>query len=224
MSEESLKQLEIERERKIKDKYLKEYPDSPIPHQNRDSFAGLSYYPVNQRFRFRVQLQPYEVPEIVSIVTGAGTEQQYVRLGFFEFTVEGTTCMLQVYKSVQPRGTEEGLFIPFRDKTSGIETYGAARYVDIPENEKGTYELDFNKAYHPYCAYNDGYVCPVAPKENWLTVEIRAGEKLFPSMNNHGKSSPNNDVTSQENDQCALISFLTITKTQDEKSADQRSK
>ncbi len=221
MSEASFKKLAIERERKIKDEYFKEYPETPIPPEDRDSFLCLSYYPVNSRFRFRVRLQPYKVPEIVRMITGGGAIQQYIRVGFFEFSVEGTACRLEVYKSAEHRGPLECLFIPLRDRTSGIETYGAARYLDIPENENGTYELDFNKAYNPYCAYNERYVCPVAPKENWLAVEIRAGEMKYLCVKNQGKSSANSDVTGQENDQCALISFLTITNTQVEKVADQ---
>lgn len=179
LSEEQLKQLEIERERKIKDQAFKDDADSPIPCENKDSFAGLRYYPVDRRFRFRVQLRRYDAPEVITMITSLGSQQQFIRVGFFEFLVKGIACRLQVYKSAKPRGPEERLFIPFRDKTSGIETYAAARYIDIPENEKGTYELDFNKAYNPYCAYTEAYVCPLSPTENWLTVEIRAGEKMY---------------------------------------------
>ncbi len=69
------------------------------------------------------------------------------------------------------------LFIPFRDATSGKETYGAGRYLEVEVNPSGRYVLDFNLAYNPYCAYSDLYICPLPPGENWLRVEIRGGEK-----------------------------------------------
>ena len=72
------------------------------------------------------------------------------------------------------------LFVPFRDATSGKESYGAARYLDLEDEPSGEYVLDFNLAYNPYCAYSDDYVCPFPPKENWLTAPVRAGEKAFP--------------------------------------------
>ena len=69
------------------------------------------------------------------------------------------------------------MFIPFRDATSGKETYGAGRYIDMAESEQ--YVIDFNTAYNPFCVYNENYSCPIPPKENWLAVEIKAGEKNF---------------------------------------------
>lgn len=78
---------------------------------------------------------------------------------------------------------EEELFIPFRDKTNGIETYGAGRYIDLyyerDRTKDGKRILDFNKAYNPWCAYNENYACPFVPPENWLDVPIRAGEKAY---------------------------------------------
>lgn len=69
-----------------------------------------------------------------------------------------------------------GYFVPFRDKTSGRETYGAGRYLDIETSQNGAVTIDFNQAYNPYCAYNDAYSCPLPPVENWLSVPIEAGE------------------------------------------------
>ena len=73
------------------------------------------------------------------------------------------------------------LFIPFTDKTSGIETYGGGRYIDLVLSDivNKTCTIDFNKAYNPYCAYTAGYNCPIPPKENDLPVAIKAGELNF---------------------------------------------
>jgi uncharacterized protein (DUF1684 family) len=173
--------MEIERERRLKDDYLRNDHGSPIPHEERSAFDGLKYYSADGRYRFRLHLQKYAWPEAIAITASDGTEKEYLRVGFFEFSLGGRTQRLQVYKSKHPLAPDGSLFIPFRDKTSGGETYGAARYIDIPENEVGIYELDFDKAYNPYCAYNGNYVCPYAPKENWLDVEIRAGERVYKS-------------------------------------------
>ena len=72
-----------------------------------------------------------------------------------------------------------GFFLPFRDATSGSETYGAGRYLDIDPDEDGTVTIDFNMAYNPFCVYSEAYSCPLPPTENWLDVPITAGEKDF---------------------------------------------
>jgi uncharacterized protein (DUF1684 family) len=90
------------------------------------------------------------------------------------------SCALQAYKS-DP--ADDRLFVPFRDKTSGDETHGAGRYLDLePERHltaDGTWILDFNEAYNPWCAYSDAYACPLVPPENWLPVPVWAGEKEY---------------------------------------------
>jgi len=86
---------------------------------------------------------------------------------------------LNVYKLEDAAGHGASLFIPFRDATSGGGTYGAGRYLDLIENTTGIYDLDFNRAYNPYCAYNDRFSCPLPPGENTLEVPILAGEKIY---------------------------------------------
>ena len=75
-------------------------------------------------------------------------------------------------------GGSESLFVPFLDATSGRETYGAGRYLDLEPEDDGTYALDFNLAYHPYCVYAESYSCPLTPAENRLPIRIEAGERL----------------------------------------------
>jgi len=108
------------------------------------------------------------------MTTSKGTRQQFHRLGYFEFEIEGRTVKLQAYKSAERESDE--LFILFRDVTSGKESYAAARYLDIEEKADNNYVIDFNYAYNPYCAYSEDYVCPLPPKENWLDVKILTGE------------------------------------------------
>lgn len=174
---------DLEMMRREKDHFFLHDPRSPIPARLRGSFRGLAYFPPDPRYRFRVRLQRYPDPERVTLATSKGVPREMVRYGFFGFEVDGVKQRLDVFKSVSPPGhhhEDTSLFLPFRDGTSGRETYGAARYLDLEETPTGEYDLDFNLAYNPYCAYSDDYVCPFPPRENWLTVAIRAGEKAFP--------------------------------------------
>lgn len=175
---------EIEGLRAEKDDWIKHSPHSPIPHEIRHHVTGLEYYPPDSKYHFVTKLNVLPDPEILRMTTSKGNEQNYLRYGYFEFQIEGRTQRLHAYKSVPAPGhshthEEESLFIPFRDATSGKESYGAARYLDLPLSPSGVYVLDFNLAYNPYCAYSENYVCPFPPPENWLQVQIKAGEKNF---------------------------------------------
>ena len=170
-------------QRKEKDYYFKTDPDSPIPVTIRDTFAGLAYFPPDVRYRLRVRLTKLPSPEPVTLATSKGIPRPMVRYGHFDFEIDGVKQRLYAYKAAPQPGhhhEDSSLFVPFRDATSGKESYGAARYLDIEEDPSGEHLLDFNLAYNPYCAYSDDYVCPFPPKENWLTVPILAGEKTFP--------------------------------------------
>jgi uncharacterized protein (DUF1684 family) len=166
-------------ERLAKDATFKSGAESPIPESDRANFRGLSYYPLAPSLRFKVELHRYAGPKSIRMATNTGEIRGGLIYGYFEFQVEGHACKLQVYRLEDTSGRGASLFIPFRDATSGKETYGAGRYVDLVENTSGVYDLDFNRAYNPYCAYNSDYSCPVPPAENTLGLPIRAGEKIF---------------------------------------------
>jgi uncharacterized protein (DUF1684 family) len=167
-------------ERLAKDAAFKSSEDSPITKQDRPDFEGLSYYPIDSDFRFRVELHRYERPEQIRLGTNTGEIRSGLRYGYFDFQVDGVSCRLSVYKLEDSVDRGAFLFIPFRDATSGRETYGAGRYIDLKENTSGTYDLDFNRAYNPYCAYNKEFSCPLPPSENTLAVPVYAGEKDYP--------------------------------------------
>ena len=103
------------------------------------------------------------------------------RVGTLSFTFQGTRLALTAFAEEDDRAINR-LFVPFRDQTSGTETYGGGRYLELDRTSTGMYDLDFNRAYQPYCVYNPNYVCPVPPPENTLSVAIRAGERLDPSL------------------------------------------
>jgi hypothetical protein len=171
---------EIRADREAKDEYFGENPHSPIPPAERDGFEGLSYYSIDASYRFELPLHEYDDRETVTVGTSTDGERDYLRWGQFRFEVDGEEVSLEAYKSDPD---DDRLWVPFRDATSGEETYGAGRYLDLePESHRtddGTWILDFNEAYNPTCAYSDEYECPLPPTENWLDVRIEAGEKAY---------------------------------------------
>lgn len=171
---------DIKEQRQQKEEYFARNPRSPIPPDQRDGFDGLSYYPVEEDYRFELELEEFDDKDRVTVGTSTGGEQEYLEWGEFTFEVDGETVSLRAYKS-DPH--EDRLWVPFRDETSGEETYGAGRYLDLEADthrtDDGKWILDLNEAYNPTCAYSDRYECPLPPTENWLEVPIEAGEKAY---------------------------------------------
>ncbi len=161
-----------------KDSYFGSDPDSPIPDQERGGFQGLKYFPPGFDYRVDAELARFENPEVVTLVTSKGTIRPYLKYGVFTFQLQGKKLQLHAYKAADDPH-ERSLFIPFRDETSGRESYGSGRYLDLEETRGEKYVLDFNLAYNPYCAYSENYVCPFPPRENTLPVPVKAGEKNY---------------------------------------------
>jgi uncharacterized protein (DUF1684 family) len=166
---------ELEEYRHEKDAFFKEDPHSPLNDDQRESFDGLAYYPEDPSLVIEGDLDTDVAVDEVHMTTSTGDDQVYTRAGKLHFEVDGAPTEVTLYAS---RDDPE-LFLPFRDATSGKETYGAGRYVEAEPLGDGRFELDFNRAYNPYCAYNDAWRCPLPPRENWLAVPIRAGELSF---------------------------------------------
>lgn len=160
-----------------KDGFFREDHDSPLGHADRESIGGLKYFEPDPVFRVEVQLHRSDLPRSVIMATSKGTRQLFNEVGYFELPIEGKTVRLHAYQSAERE--DPHLFVPFRDVTSGVESYGAARYLDLEVQHDDKYAVDFNYAYNPYCAYRDDYVCPLPPTENWLDVAVRAGEKKY---------------------------------------------
>ena len=156
-------------------------PDSPIPRGARASFRGLLYFAPDPSWRYAGFVERYASPERFNVVTTAGQERPCERWGRVRFERDGKEMTLQVYRllDLPERQGGEGLFLPFKDQTTGKETYAAGRYVDLEGWGSGPYTLDFNRAYSPSCAYGDvsRFQCPVTPAENTLSVRVEAGER-----------------------------------------------
>lgn len=161
-----------------KDAFFREDPRSPLTAGQRATFMGLAYFPEAPALVVRALLDTDGVDraERIAMQTTSGGEQVYHRAGVVRFEVDGLPAQVTLYASQDMHE----LFLPFRDATSGKETYGAGRYLEVePPGADGSVVIDFNQAYNPYCAYNPDWSCPIPPGENWLAVPIRAGEKTF---------------------------------------------
>jgi uncharacterized protein (DUF1684 family) len=173
--------VNLGRVREEKDTFFAQHWQSPVTPQDRPLFKGLEYYPPDPSYRFELELFEHPEKQAVRMAYTKGNEQDFLRWGEFRFKIAGKEQSLQAYKSNRE---EEMLFVPFKDATSGKETYGAGRYLDLePERDRTAdrkWILDFNQAYNPWCVYSEAYTCPFVPVENWLEVPILAGEKNYP--------------------------------------------
>jgi len=174
----SLEENRVKEWRKERDHFFKNHVRSPLTPQEKKRFTGLTYYPFNPKFVFEGQIERFILhinnPDYyATFVTNKGTSKRYIRYGRFRFTLDGKGYALEVYKSI----LSDALFIPFKDKTNGKETYGGGRYIDAQILTGYKMVLDFNVAYYPSCVYNEKFICVLPPKENTLDIDIKAGEK-----------------------------------------------
>jgi uncharacterized protein (DUF1684 family) len=174
----------LRRFRAGKDELFRTHPQTPIEPEEMPSFTGLHYFDADPSYRVEARLEAGDGSELVIDTGGEDGAVRYRRAGLLVFRLGGEDCRLTVLSLVQYAG---GLFVPFRDLTSGHETYGGGRYLfDTAKNTDGlvlemeprspAVVLDFNYAYNASCAYSPRWACPLAPPENHLRVSVRAGE------------------------------------------------
>lgn len=164
-----------------RDLFFRTGEDSPLLPQDKATFAGLPYYPIDPGMRVPAALneERSNPPVIIELPTSGAEPDRFRRVGTLGFTVDGQTLTLTAFAPADMRVITR-LFVPFGDATSGTETYKGGRYLDLDRTPTGLYDLDFNRAYHPNCVYNINWVCPIPPRENRLPIPIRAGERLPP--------------------------------------------
>jgi uncharacterized protein (DUF1684 family) len=146
----------------------------------RRSFEHLLYYPPDRGYAVRARLVKFPEPDGVEMLTSRGLKKTFHRYATIRFQLDGEDQELTAFKSQLTGEGSESLFIPFRDATTGHETYGAGRFLDIEEPPAEPFVLDFNRAYNPLCNYSPAFNCPIPPRENHLDVAIRAGELTYP--------------------------------------------
>jgi uncharacterized protein (DUF1684 family) len=170
-----------------RDALFRTHPQSPIEEDERASFAGLHYFEHDPGYRLPARFEPGDASQLVIDTGGEDGAVRYRRVGRLAFSLAGERCTLTILSLVQYAG---GLFVPFRDRTSGRETYGGGRYLfDTAKDTDGLVlemtpgspdvVIDFNYAYNASCAYSPRWACPLAPPENDLRVAVRAGEMNY---------------------------------------------
>jgi uncharacterized protein (DUF1684 family) len=171
---------QVQEWKKERDAFFKNHQRSPLTPNEKKNFKGLKYYPFNSQYFFSGRIERYILhinnPKYyATFLTNKGTNKRYIRYGKLHFRLDRKDYTIEIYKSI----LSDMLFIPFKDKTNGKETYEGGRYMDAEILPDYKMVLDFNEAYNPSCAYNEKFVCALPPRENMLNVEIRAGEKNF---------------------------------------------
>jgi uncharacterized protein (DUF1684 family) len=169
---------EIDAHRADLDRFMREDAASPIPANKKNILIPLRYYPPDTSFSVPAVLNIKSgTRSVMEVPTSTGAPRRVELVGTLDFTLRGQKLALSAFVDEGTRQINR-LFVPFADTTSGTDTYPAGRYLDLEPTATGIYTIDFNRAYNPYCAYNNTYECPLPPPSNRLKVAITAGEKL----------------------------------------------
>lgn len=162
-------------------------PRSPLKAQDTillDFYAPDPAWRIPAHFTISRDTQPFD------LLTYSGVKRVYRNYGTLQFDVAGQAYALHLYQNLslmKDSTYRDYLFLPFKDLSNGEVSYGGGRYLDFRTGDihDGVLLLDFNKAYNPYCAYSDGYNCPIPPRENHLNLIVTAGEKVFRGEKKH---------------------------------------
>jgi uncharacterized protein (DUF1684 family) len=170
--------------KQFQDDLNKEYKNpetSPLSKEKRESFTHLNFFPIDPDYVVTAKFIRTPNERIFAMPTTGNSSKQFVKYGEAQFLLKGKQYKLNIYQSIDlasQRKYRDYLFIPFRDATSGKETYGGGRYIDLTIPRSDTFVINFNMAYHPYCAYAEGFNCPIPPRENYLAVKVEAGVRF----------------------------------------------
>jgi len=165
--------------RRFKNEMFRNDPEnSPILPPDRPAFTGLKYYPPDRSYQVPAALTEDRTGSTLVVPTSQNKPRRMERVGVLTFTIGGQNLKLGAF--VEAGQSLDRLWVPFWDLTNRIETYGGGRYLDLDRTATGVYDLDFNRAYNPFCVYNVNYDCPIPPAENRLPVAVRAGERMWP--------------------------------------------
>lgn len=156
----------------------------------KEDTAYIAFYPPNRKLVVTANVKLLPEEKSFKMTTSSGKKKEARKYALLSFQIDGKPLQLYTYQLLALTAKEETalhLFLPFIDKTSGKESYGGGRYIDleITDIKNNEVTIDFNKAYNPYCAFTTGYNCPIPPRENVLPVAIKAGERYQKSKFKH---------------------------------------
>lgn len=168
----------IEKERERQFKFIRFNVESPLTEAQKQSLQTLTFYDINPSYRVKARLLPIENKKVRQVPLTDGSVEKYIEHSYAEFELNGQTNKVLLLQSVKETDMRN-FFLAFADETSGKETYGGGRFLNVRQDGKNSITIDFNLAYNPYCAYNPDYACPLPPKENIMTISVEAGEKNY---------------------------------------------
>lgn len=173
-----------------REKYKVDFVNNEHSPLKEGDLKHLRFYEADSTYKVTAKVTLLEGEKAFKMPTYAGTTAEYIRYAKLDFNLNGKPTQLTLYKNVALSANpayRDYLFLPFTDQTNNKETYGGGRYIDLKSGNitNGSIELDFNKAYNPYCAYSDGYRCPIPPEENDLALAIKAGEQKYMGEKKH---------------------------------------
>jgi len=168
----------IEKERDRQYKFIKFNIDSPLTEEQKKDFKELDFYVIDPSYKVRAKMVPLEEKKMIELPMTDGSMEKYLKHSFAEFDLNGKQQKLLLLQSMKEMD-KRNFFLAFADETSGAETYGGGRYINLRQDGKNSITIDFNMAYNPYCAYNPDFACPLPPKENIMEIPILVGEKDY---------------------------------------------
>jgi uncharacterized protein len=174
----SVYEEKIKKEREDKNRFMRYNNTSPLSDAQKADFRELEYFPIDPEFKIKARLEAVESDKMLVLPTNDGKEERYLKYAYANFILKGKQQRLLILQPMV-RQFQNKLFLIFTDETTGEETYGACRYIDLVKETDQSITIDFNMAYNPYCAYTDEFSCPLPPAGNHVTVAITAGEKDF---------------------------------------------
>jgi uncharacterized protein (DUF1684 family) len=174
--EDYIEKIETERERQFK--YIRFNVESPLTEEQKRGLQSLTFYPIDPAYRVKARLLPIEIKKIREVPLTDGSTERYLEHSFAVFELGGKTNKLLLMQSLN-ESEMRNFFLAFADETSGKETYGGGRYLNVRQDGKNSITIDFNLAFNPYCAYNPDFACPLPPRENILEIALPVGEKNY---------------------------------------------
>lgn len=175
-------------------RHREEYKSAFVKDKNsplkENDLQNLHFFDADRNYQIKANVILLKNQQSFQMPTYDGTSKEFIRYAKVQFKLNGKDLELTLYRNIGLMVNpiyRNSLFLPFTDETTGITTYGGGRYIDldIKDIKKNKITIDFNKAYNPYCAYSDGYRCPVPPEENDLPTSISAGEKNYTGEKKH---------------------------------------
>lgn len=175
----------VENDRFLKNEEFSQPKNSPIPEFSLSDFEGLNYFMVDPIYKVKARLYRDENQEAVEVKLTNGESTKLIKYGAVICRVNGKVIQLSVFRDQnlpELKDTPGQFIIPFADATNGTETFPTGRYLTFKRPmDSDDFEIDFNTAFNPWCAYNTGFAGIIAPEENQVPFAIQAGEKLLRS-------------------------------------------